>query len=462
MCTRRRPRVRRAARPPTDLDDFRPLFDPDRFLLACDPDDGAIVGVTGDFPFDVTLPGGAALPVPGVTWVSVAVTHRRRGILRALLTEQHRGFVAAGAAVSLLTASEGGIYGRFGYGTATVHRSVEIDAPARGVPRRTRRTRAGSGWSTADEIRKLAPPIHRRWAAITPGALSRSDAWWDAAAAGPRAHAGTAALRCSTSRIPTATPRTGSAATTTRLRGRGGRRGDRGGARRAVADPARPRSRRDGARLRPVRPRTRCPTCSPTRARCAPPGCTDGMWARILDVPAALAARRYAVEIDVRARRAGTRSSTVGGRFRLRGGPDGADCAAHRRGAGWRHRHRHGRARRAAVRRPPGHHAGPRRPAGQPPDPAVLRGSTAPCSPTGPAAARHRVLIGHGPEHLSYGSYLHLDELLAAQHPVSRPGTTTSCCSSPRTRPPSCGSSWCCTSCAACTSGWPPTSCNRR
>ena len=82
--------------------------------------------VTGDFPFDVTLPGGTVLPVPGVSWVSVAVTHRRRGVLRALLTEQHRGFVEAGAAVSLLTASEGGIYGRFGYGVATRHRWVEI------------------------------------------------------------------------------------------------------------------------------------------------------------------------------------------------------------------------------------------------------------------------------------------------------------------------------------------------
>ncbi|WP_219418317.1 GNAT family N-acetyltransferase [Pseudonocardia nigra] len=113
----------------TDIEDFRPLFEPDRFLLAIDGADdakGSIVGITGSFPFDVTLPGGATLATPGVTWVSVAVTHRRRGILRALFAEQHRGFVAEGAAVSLLTASEGAIYGRFGYGIATGRRSVEI------------------------------------------------------------------------------------------------------------------------------------------------------------------------------------------------------------------------------------------------------------------------------------------------------------------------------------------------
>ena len=42
-------------------------------------------------------------------------------------------------------------------------------------------------------------------------------------------------------------------------------------------------------------------------------------------------------------------------------------------------------------------------------------------------------------ENLSYGGYLHLDELLDAQHPLSPRSTTTSCCSSSSTRPPSCG-----------------------
>jgi predicted N-acetyltransferase YhbS len=105
-----------------DVEDFRPLYDPDRYLLACDPDDGTIIGVAGEYPFDVTLPGGATVSAPGVSWVSVAVTHRRRGILRLLMSEQHRGYVTAGAPLSLLTATEGGIYGRFGYGVATVRR----------------------------------------------------------------------------------------------------------------------------------------------------------------------------------------------------------------------------------------------------------------------------------------------------------------------------------------------------
>jgi predicted acetyltransferase len=54
-------------------------------------------------------------------------------------------------------------------------------------------------------------------------------------------------------------------------------------------------------------------------------GLRDGMWARILDVPAALTARRYSVELDVVLE---VRDPFLdrGGRFRLRGGPDGAQC----------------------------------------------------------------------------------------------------------------------------------------
>jgi predicted acetyltransferase len=50
----------------------------------------------------------------------------------------------------------------------------------------------------------------------------------------------------------------------------------------------------------------------------------EGIWARILDVPAALEARRYAVErsltIEI------TEPGDVAGIYRLDGGPDGASC----------------------------------------------------------------------------------------------------------------------------------------
>jgi hypothetical protein len=44
-------------RPPEYVEQRRPLFEPERYLLAHDPADGAMVGVAGSYTFDVTMPG---------------------------------------------------------------------------------------------------------------------------------------------------------------------------------------------------------------------------------------------------------------------------------------------------------------------------------------------------------------------------------------------------------------------
>ncbi len=311
----------------TDIEDFRPLFDPDRYLLAQDPADGAkqdgpILGVTGSFPFDVTLPGGATLPAPGVTWVSVAVTHRRRGILRALMTEQHRGFVADGSAVSLLTASEGAIYGRFGYGITTQHRAVEITR-RRATFRPGAPDPGGVREIDGNEARLLFPDIHRRWTTLVPGALSRSEAWWDnhmldresrrggGTALFHLVHAdGYASYRiehgertCRVVELVSVTAEAHAALWRVLLAL---------DLVETVAVWSHPLDDPLGYLLAdPRQVRT-------TRLR-------DGMWARVLDVPAALSARRYRTEIDV-VLDVHDPFLDLGGRFRLRGGPDGAEC----------------------------------------------------------------------------------------------------------------------------------------
>ena len=91
-------------------------------------DDGAMVGVSIDLPLTMTLPGGAMLPIRGITWVGVLPTYRRRGVLRALMDHQHAEFEHDGVAVSALYAADTRIYGRFGYGPATVVASeAEVD-----------------------------------------------------------------------------------------------------------------------------------------------------------------------------------------------------------------------------------------------------------------------------------------------------------------------------------------------
>ncbi len=106
----------------------RPIIDLERFRVAVDG--GRIVGVAGSFALDVTVPGGASVPMSGVTWVSVSATHRRRGVLTRLLEACHADADERGEPVAMLFASEAGIYERFGYGMATHMREIVVDRRA--------------------------------------------------------------------------------------------------------------------------------------------------------------------------------------------------------------------------------------------------------------------------------------------------------------------------------------------
>src|SRR5207244_1114168 len=94
-----------------------------------------------------------------------------------LMQRQLTGYREAGEPAAILTASEGGIYGRFGYGVASHVRKTRIDR--RRVSLRTPGNPAAVERVSKAEARKRLPELHARWCAVTPGALDRSDAWWD-------------------------------------------------------------------------------------------------------------------------------------------------------------------------------------------------------------------------------------------------------------------------------------------
>jgi predicted acetyltransferase len=84
------------------------------------------VGIASAYTLRVSVPGGAELPMAGVTWVGVLPTHRRRGVLTALMREQLVDVHRRGEPVAGLFASEPGIYGRFGYGHAVPQVSMTV------------------------------------------------------------------------------------------------------------------------------------------------------------------------------------------------------------------------------------------------------------------------------------------------------------------------------------------------
>ncbi|MFE9738208.1 GNAT family N-acetyltransferase [Streptomyces sp. NPDC006477] len=113
------------AESPEERQLWRDLTEFDRFMGAWDGD--LCVGTAGAFTFRLTVPGGASVPAGGVTMVSVAGTHRRRGILTSMMRRQLDDLRAAGEPLAVLTASEPEIYGRFGYGVAAYAARATID-----------------------------------------------------------------------------------------------------------------------------------------------------------------------------------------------------------------------------------------------------------------------------------------------------------------------------------------------
>lgn len=72
------------------------------------------------------IPGGE-LPMWAISGVTVAGTHRRRGIARALLEGELRAAAGAGIPVAGLTVSEATIYGRYGFGSAVPVSRFTVD-----------------------------------------------------------------------------------------------------------------------------------------------------------------------------------------------------------------------------------------------------------------------------------------------------------------------------------------------
>jgi predicted acetyltransferase len=103
---------------PDDEERERVVFEIDRSIAAYDGDD--MVGTGAIYSLEMSLPGAGdpvPQPVAGVTSVGVLPTHRRRGVLTAMMRSQLHGLhESQREPVAALYASEAPIYGRFGYG----------------------------------------------------------------------------------------------------------------------------------------------------------------------------------------------------------------------------------------------------------------------------------------------------------------------------------------------------------
>ncbi|MFD5467651.1 GNAT family N-acetyltransferase [Kitasatospora sp. NPDC127059] len=157
----------------------RRQWEPGRMLAGFDGD--RQIATYRSFDTELTVPGGAVVQADAITNVTVSATHRRRGLLSAMMRRDLASAAERGCAVAVLVAAEYNIYGRFGFGPATWGCGWKIDLS------RTSGLREGLpgvpggriDFVTPAEQRELGAALYERWRRTQPGAIVRGEIWWE-------------------------------------------------------------------------------------------------------------------------------------------------------------------------------------------------------------------------------------------------------------------------------------------
>ena len=88
------------------------------------------VGTLASWIGELSVPGAGGIPSCAISSVTVAPTHRRRGIARALVEGELRLAASLGVPSAVLTVSESVLYGRYGFGPAAMVASLTLDTKA--------------------------------------------------------------------------------------------------------------------------------------------------------------------------------------------------------------------------------------------------------------------------------------------------------------------------------------------
>jgi predicted acetyltransferase len=159
-------------------DSVSPIAEFDRSLALFDGD--RVAATAGIYSLEMTVPGGGVVPTAGITWITVSPTHRRQGVLTAIMRRQLDEVHDAGREpVAALWAAEASIYGRFGYAPASFRGGLT------GQTDRLRLRRdvdTGSGRVRlvgVDEYRAAAVGLFEELRRGVPGNMARDSRWWD-------------------------------------------------------------------------------------------------------------------------------------------------------------------------------------------------------------------------------------------------------------------------------------------
>lgn len=148
-----------------------------------------MAGTSAVLSLEMTTPGGTRLPLAGVTWISVRPEFTRRGILSRLMKEQLLDAVERGEALAGLWASEGRIYGRFGFAPATHIMGLRVETRD-AHPLRPLRDTGRVRLAEEAEVTELLPQLYDRHGRQLPGEVSRPPGFWTSWLADVERHRG--------------------------------------------------------------------------------------------------------------------------------------------------------------------------------------------------------------------------------------------------------------------------------
>lgn len=318
---------------PEDIETRRSVFDLDRCLGAFDAE-RRLCGVARAFPTELTVPGGA-VAAGAVSGVGVLPTHRRQGHLSRMMRTQLGDIAARGEPVAVLVAAEYPIYGRYGYGMAVEACELHVDAAqAQWLDEPTGTVELVDN----DAFAKAVVDIYDRARRTVPGHISYDAMRWEVLAGVRPWPDGDDDARRKTHKVVWSDARgEPQAATAYSVDDRWEHNRPAGTLSAGVLVATSGQAEIELVRfltsvdwvaqvhvgLRPVD--NPVPLALVDGRMGALVNRSDHVWVRLLDVPAALTARRY-----------GTTGSLVlevvdplghaDGRFALEGGPDGAHC----------------------------------------------------------------------------------------------------------------------------------------
>ena len=153
----------------------RPLVEFDRFISAFDGDQR--VGTSGAYSLRLTVPGGE-IATSGITGVTVRPDHRRRGILRQMMDWLLADARRRGEPVAVLLASEAAIYHRFGFGMSTTATSFSIDRMRAQFREPIELAGSRVRLVQPEEAARTFAAIYDGTRGAIPGALSRPEPKW--------------------------------------------------------------------------------------------------------------------------------------------------------------------------------------------------------------------------------------------------------------------------------------------